>query len=95
MANTNVNEKNDGKIRTTSKIMKQVLLESDKQITDMNQFWLEHIFMYLDLEDLLNVADSNKYLKLATNSPFIRKYGDKIDWNSTKKFNLLGSRFEN
>lgn len=47
------------------------------KITEINQFCLEHIFTYLDLEDLLNVADSNKYLKLATRTPFVRNYGGK------------------
>lgn len=46
-------------------------------ITDLNQFCLEHIFTYLDLEDLLNVADANKHLRPATIGPFTQKYGTK------------------
>lgn len=34
--------------------------------------------MNLDLEDLLNVADANKYLKFATYMPFARKYAGKL-----------------
>lgn len=54
-----------------------VLMESDTKIklTDIDQFCLEHIFMYLDFDDLLNVADASKYLRLATITPFTRKYG--------------------
>lgn len=47
------------------------------KITDINQFCLEHIFSYLALDDLLNVADSNKYLKAATQTPFVRNFGGK------------------
>lgn len=46
-------------------------------ITDLNQFCLEHIFTYLDFEDLLSVADANKYLRPATIAPFTQKYGTK------------------
>lgn len=47
------------------------------KITDINQFCLELIFTHLDLVDLLNVADSNKYLKFATHIPFVRNYAGK------------------
>lgn len=47
---------------------------SPKKLTDINQFCLERIFMYLDLEDLLNVADANKKLQTATIAPFDRKF---------------------
>lgn len=47
------------------------------KITDVHQFCLEHICMYLDLNDLLNLADANKYLKLATKNFFVLKYGVK------------------
>ncbi|XP_055304291.1 uncharacterized protein LOC129569476 isoform X2 [Sitodiplosis mosellana] len=32
---------------------------STKKITDLNSYCLEHIFNYLELPDLVNVADSN------------------------------------
>lgn len=47
------------------------------KITDINQFCLEHIFIHLDLEDLLNLSDANKYLKLATYMPFTRNFAVK------------------
>ena len=55
----------DRKIRKTSNLI------NETNITDVNQYCLEQIFMHLNLEDLVNVADSNKYLKLATYVPFI------------------------
>lgn len=88
MTDTHFNTKNDGAVaknKQTSNnenikpFMEEVLLGSDEQlkITDINQFCLEHVFMYLDLADLLNVAHANKYLGLATISPFAQKYGQK------------------
>lgn len=61
-------------------IMGKLPTGTDEQIiiTDVNQFCLEHILMYLDFEDLLSVADANKYLKLATIKPFAQKYGWKL-----------------
>lgn len=50
---------------------------SPTKITDVDQFSLENIFMYLPLEDLLNVADANSYLKLATHTPFERQRRNK------------------
>lgn len=47
------------------------------KLTDLNQFCLEHIFAYLDLESLLNVADANKELKIATYMPFVQNFGGK------------------
>ncbi|XP_031641098.1 uncharacterized protein LOC116352549 isoform X2 [Contarinia nasturtii] len=47
------------------------------KITDINQFCLEHICMYLDLKDLLNLADANKHLKLVTGAHFGRKCAGK------------------
>ncbi|XP_055322655.1 uncharacterized protein LOC129578327 [Sitodiplosis mosellana] len=47
------------------------------KITDLNQFCLEKIFAYLPLEDLLNVSDSNKYLRSATRMPFVWSYARK------------------
>ncbi|XP_031637160.1 uncharacterized protein LOC116349731 [Contarinia nasturtii] len=47
------------------------------KITDINPDCLEHILMYLNLGDLLNVADSNKYLKSVAEEIYVRKYGRK------------------
>lgn len=61
-----------------------MISDDQTKITDMPQLCLEHIFMYLDLEDLLNVVDANKYLWLAAQMPFSRKYtGRKIDIDRT------------
>lgn len=45
------------------------------KITDLNDDCLEHIFDYLSLEDLLNVAFSNTALQYASGLLFKRKYG--------------------
>lgn len=45
------------------------------KITDINIDCLEKIFNYLTFEDLLNVADSNKYLKSAADLVYTLKYG--------------------
>lgn len=52
---------------------------SDKKIkiTDLNIDCLEEIFKYLDLSNLLNVANSNKWLKIAASFVFRRNYGKK------------------
>lgn len=58
----------------------EIMLNQSKKsvnIVDVNQFCLEEIFMYLDLEDLLNVANASKYLRPATMTPFTRSHGDK------------------
>lgn len=50
------------------------------KITNLNQFCLEKIFSYLNLRDLLNVADANSYLKIATYVPFVRNFvGNSIE----------------
>lgn len=40
------------------------------KINDVNLDCLEYIFRYLDLEDLINVAEGNKHLKTAPNMAF-------------------------
>lgn len=57
---------------------KEINLNNQTKITDINQYCLELIFINLNLEDLLNVADANKYLKFATYVPFARKYAGKL-----------------
>lgn len=47
------------------------------KITDINIDCLESIFNYLPLSDLLNVSDSNKYLKKAAALVFVQKYRKK------------------
>lgn len=48
-------------------------INNEVKIIDLNQLCLEHIFMHLNLEDLLNISDANKYLKSATMVVFRRK----------------------
>lgn len=48
------------------------------KITDLNPDCLEHIFKYLHIEDLLNVADSRKSLKNAVDQAFTCKYEKRI-----------------
>ncbi|XP_055304290.1 uncharacterized protein LOC129569476 isoform X1 [Sitodiplosis mosellana] len=50
---------------------------STKKITDLNSYCLEHIFNYLELPDLVNVADSNSKLRSDCELPFIRNYRSK------------------
>ncbi|XP_055299702.1 uncharacterized protein LOC129567121 [Sitodiplosis mosellana] len=59
--------------------------ENPTKITDVNQFCLEKIFMYLDLEDLLNVANANKYLQFATHSPYARQNAKKTIYIALEK----------
>lgn len=54
------------------------------KITDVNQLCLEKIFIFLNLEDLVNVACANKHLQLATYAPYARKIAKK-----TTKINLF------
>lgn len=58
------------------------------KITDVNQLCLELIFIHLDLEDLLSVANANKQLKYATYMPFAHNYaGKSIGVELHKKYN--------
>lgn len=45
-----------------------------KRIIDVNFDCLEHIFQFLDIEDLINVAEANKQLKVAADVVFNHKY---------------------
>lgn len=95
MTDSNLNGKLDGtvaeSIQTTPEKVIQIILGSDEstKITDVNQFCLEHIFQYLDLKNLLNVAHSNKHLRQATIIPFARKYAAglvEIRWGVKTKY---------
>lgn len=57
------------------------LSKSNTQIIDLTIDCLEEIFEYLDLHDLLNVADSNKRLNKAAGLVFSRKHGNKYVLN--------------
>lgn len=46
-------------------------------LTDINADCLQSIFNFLNLRDLLNVADANKYIKSAADSLFVRNFGKK------------------
>lgn len=60
------------------------------KLTDVNGDCLEKIFMYLNLDDLLNIAHTNKQLKFAADLAFARKFGKcvmllyihRVEWNS-------------
>lgn len=47
------------------------------KITDITPFILETIFLYLDFEDLLSIADTNKQLRLASFVPFSRRLANR------------------
>lgn len=47
------------------------------KLDDLNIDCLGRIFMFLELNDLLNIADSNKYLKQTADVVFVSKYGRK------------------
>lgn len=49
-------------------------LVATMKIVDVNNDCLEHVFNYLDLLDLINVADANSNLRRAAASVFSRKY---------------------
>lgn len=56
----------------------EAIIESNgatKILTDVIDDCLEHIFLYLSLEDLLNVVHTNKQLKPAAESAFVRNFG--------------------
>lgn len=48
-------------------------LNRTKTIVDVNVDCLEHVFKFLDFEDLINVADANKELKMIAEMVFVRK----------------------
>lgn len=48
------------------------------KLTDLGVDCLERIFRYLPIEDLLNLADSNKQLKNTADLVFLLKYSSKI-----------------
>lgn len=80
------------------KIVEERTMESANpmKITDINQFCLEHIFMYLDLEALLDVADANNQLKIATYTVFARKYASRyitIQYERTRSYTTSKFRF--
>ncbi|XP_031631143.1 uncharacterized protein LOC116345683 [Contarinia nasturtii] len=54
------------------------LEKSSKQITDLSHDCLAKIFNYLSLKEMLNVAHSNKYLKVATEISFRNVYGNHL-----------------
>lgn len=64
---------------TTKQRRRELTVQANKltKITDVNQFCLEKICTYLNLEDLFNVANANKYLQLATYSPYARQHAKK------------------
>ncbi|XP_055308303.1 uncharacterized protein LOC129572383 [Sitodiplosis mosellana] len=47
------------------------------KITDMNLICLEECFEYLQLKDILSVADTTKRLRKAAQGVYLRKYGEK------------------
>lgn len=51
---------------------------SRTKLSNVNQDCLKNIFKYLELEDLLNVANANKYIKPATEQPFVEKYSKRF-----------------
>lgn len=62
----------------TIKIAEKEEPKDDKmKITDLNDYCLEHIFNYLSLEDLIDVAQTNTILQNAALLLFKHKYGDK------------------
>lgn len=44
------------------------------ELTDLDIDCLENVFRFLDLEDLLNISDANKYFKRCTEMIFARRY---------------------
>lgn len=61
--------------------------EFQTQLTDINDDCLETIFMYLDFDDFINIAHTNKLLKPAADTAFSRKFGWKwIDLDIKSKY---------
>ncbi|XP_055322231.1 uncharacterized protein LOC129578118, partial [Sitodiplosis mosellana] len=77
--------------KTNSKrAKKKIMVDSiaaapSKRIIDVNLDCLEKIFRLLDLKDLVDVAESNKYLKIAADMVFNRKYRTKVVLNNFNK----------
>lgn len=59
----------------SSKTNDEASVAHQLKLTDLIEDCLEHIFMYLDHEDLAKVADASKKLKPTAEIVFIRKYG--------------------
>lgn len=51
-----------------------------KRIIDLKIKSLHKIFNYIDMKDLLNVADSNSHLKRAAECVFVEKYDNEKLW---------------
>lgn len=47
------------------------------KLTNLIDDCLEHIFMFLDVDDMLSIADTSKQLKTAADTVFARKFGKK------------------
>lgn len=66
-------------------------------LTDMDNDCLEEIFKYLSIDDLLNVVDANKLLRIAAGSLYRRKFGRKPVTLSKMKPNqttLIGTLYQ-
>lgn len=63
-----------------------------RKITSLNDNCLERIFDYLELKDLLNVADSNKRLKSVADMVFALKFSER-ELNFIDYTPILGSNF--
>lgn len=75
----------------SAKRQRQQLIEEPAdilKITDLNDDCLEKIFDYLSLEELLNVADANKWLYVASASVYRRKFGQ----NKVILFELIANK---
>lgn len=67
-------------VRSTARTRKQKVIKQEietMKITDLNDDCLEHIFLYLDVHDLLNVALSNTRFQYVACSAFAQKYRGK------------------
>lgn len=59
--------------RKPKEMKKEEAEDNIMKITDLNDYCLEHIFAYLDWNDLLNVAQSNTILQYAARLLFKHK----------------------
>lgn len=67
-------EDNENPVKQT-KIVTIESITFKTKLTDVNDDCLEKVFMYLSLDDLLNIAHTNKKLKTAADMVFANKFG--------------------
>lgn len=71
-----MNKERDGSVNNVPQPKRQ-RMETQMKITELNPYCLTRIFLDLNIDDLLNIADANKELKSLVDSIFIDEFSKK------------------